>query len=51
MSMLPILIMAAASGAAGYWNPLPQPGEEGYPAHTRHNYRILFENDSPSGAD
>lgn len=51
MSMLPILIMAAASGAAGYWNPLPQPGEEGYAAHTRHNFRILFENDSPFGAD
>lgn len=51
MSMLPFAIYAAAAGAAGYLNPIPQPGDVGYDPRPHHNLRIMFENDSPSGRD
>ncbi|HIX20432.1 MAG TPA: lipid A deacylase LpxR family protein [Candidatus Akkermansia intestinigallinarum] len=51
MSLFPVLLMAAAAGAAGYWNPIPQPGEEGYTTDPRHNLRVILENDSPFGSD
>ena len=51
MGMLPFAIYAAAAGAAGYLNPIPQPGEIGYVPEPQNHLRIIFENDSPSGRD
>lgn len=51
MSMLPWAVMAAGSVAAGYLNPLPQPGEPGYTAVPTHHFRVQFENDSACDED
>lgn len=51
MSMLPWVVMAAASATVGYWDPLPQPGEVGYQSPPRHHARLLFENDAAFGRD
>lgn len=49
--MLPFAVYAVAASAAGYWNPIPQPGEQGYRSEPQNCLRVLFENDSPSARD
>ena len=49
MSVLPYAVYALCAGAAGYWNPIPQPTEAGYAPI--HHFRGVFENDSVSGQD
>ena len=51
MSYLPLELMVAASAAAGFFNPIPQPGEEGYQAEKGHLLRVLYENDASFGTD
>lgn len=51
MSMIPWVVMAAASGVAGYFNPIPQVGEPGYSPEPRHHLRVMFENDSAFNHD
>lgn len=51
MSMIPWAAMAAASGIAGYWNPIAQPGEPGYTNQPQHHLRAMMENDSAFGDD
>lgn len=51
MGMLPFAVYAVAATAAGYLNPISQPGQPGYTPEPRNNLRILFENDSPSAHD
>lgn len=51
MSALPWLVMAAASAAVDYTNPIAQPGEPGWTAQPKNHLRVLFENDSAAGKD
>lgn len=51
MSAIPWLTMAVLSPVVGYFNPIPQPGEDGYTDVPRHHFRGLMENDSAFGQD
>lgn len=51
MSYLPVEMMVAISAAAGFFNPIPQQGEEGYQADKGHYLRVLYENDASFGTD
>ncbi len=44
--MIPWIGYAAAAAAAGYFNPIAQPGEPGYTTTPTHHLRVMFENDS-----
>lgn len=51
MGMLPFVVYAAAASAAGYLNPIAQPGQPGFAPEPQNHLRLLYENDSPSGKD
>lgn len=43
--------MAGGSLLANYFNPIPQPGQEGYTPTPTHHLRVMFENDLAFGHD
>lgn len=51
MSALPLAVYAVGAGLAGYFNPIAQPGEQGYTPEPHNHLRIMFENDSISSRD
>lgn len=50
-AITPWAIMAGGSLLANYFNPIPQPGQEGYTPTPTHHLRVMFENDLAFGHD
>lgn len=51
MSMIPWVVMAAASAVSYYTNPIAEPGEPGYTTTPKNHLRVGFENDCAFNKD